>query len=187
MNNQFFAAMDFKQVRDLFGNTLYILNIVDHGTRRLIYTASTYNPGALWLAQQMREAFPYDTAPKYMLMDRDQLFQPLVNYTLPNMGIKVKQIDPQCPWQNGVVERFILTQKLELLDYITPINERHLDRLLIQFKDYYNYARPHMYRHGYPPACVDTKVSVRPAEKNVRNLKSIKWVGGLHRSYSWAA
>ena len=60
-NNQIVAAIDFKNIIDLWGNQVFILNIIHHGRRYLIRSTATYHPTALWLAQQIREAFPYDT------------------------------------------------------------------------------------------------------------------------------
>lgn len=167
------------------GNQLFILVIVHHSRSCLKYIAATYNPTSDWVAQQLREAFPYDTAPKYMLLDRDTIFLPVINQTLPNMGIKVRRTDYKCPWQNGVAERFILSLQKELLDLITPINADHMNRLLGQYKEYYNHARPHMSNDGYPP--VLKPVEFKQAEKSVCNLESIPWVGGFHHSYRWAA
>ena len=179
------CAMDFKSIIDIMGNQLFILNIIHHSRRRLIHTAATYNPSSAWVAQQIREAFPYDTAPKYMIMDRDTVFLPLIHQTLPNRGIKVVRTDYQSPWQNCVVERFNLTLQQELLDYITPVNAEHMNRLLAKYKDYYNYARPHMTNNCEPP--VHEPIDIQPAEKSLRNLESIPWVGGFHHSYRWAA
>ncbi len=71
---QFLCAIDFKHENDLWGNRLYILCIIDYNRRHLVRCVSTYHPTALWISQQIREAFPYDTAPAYILMDRDCLF-----------------------------------------------------------------------------------------------------------------
>src|SRR3546814_16700485 len=70
---------------------------------------------------------------------------------LPALGIKPRRIGYKCPWQNAVVERFHRTLQEELLDFIVPINVRHVNRLLGQYQQYYNTARPHMATRGYPP------------------------------------
>ena len=67
---------------------------------------ATHNPSSDWVAQQIRDAYPFDEEPKLMLLDHDSIFIPLVNTTLPNMGIKVVRASVGCPWQNGAVERF---------------------------------------------------------------------------------
>ena len=185
INNQFVCAMDFKSIIDIMGNQLFILNIIHHSRRVLIRSVATYNPSSAWVAQQIREAFPYDTAPKFMIMDRDTIFLPLIYQTLPNMGIKPLRTDYQTPWQNCVVERFHLTLQSELLAYIVPINADHMNRLLVKYKDYYNNARPHMTNHDQPP--IMKPVKLPKAEKSVSNVESVSWVGGFHHSYRWAA
>jgi len=188
INNQFVAAIDLKIITDLYGNRMYILNIIHHGRRYLIRSTATYHPTALWLAQQIREAFPYDTAPGIMLMDRDALFLSLVKQTLPNMGIQVRRIDYKCPWQNGVVERFNLTLQTELLSLITAVSENHMNKLLRQYREYYNTARPHMTNNDFPPDAPEKLPVIIPfPERNAGNVKSVSWVGGFHHSYYWAA
>jgi len=188
INNQIVAAIDLKIITDLWGNRMYILNIIHHGRRYLIRSTATYHPTALWLAQQIREAFPYDTAPGIMLMDRDALFLSLVKQTLPNMGIQVRRIDYKCPWQNGVVERFNLTLQTELLSLITAVSENHMNKLLRQYREYYNTARPHMTNNDFPPDAPEKlPVIISFPERSVGNVKSISWVGGFHHSYYWAA
>ena len=101
------------------------------------------------------------------------------------MKITPLRIDYKCPWQNGVVERFILTLKVELLCYVTAISDNHINRLLVKYQEYYNNARHHMRNGGYPP--IHHPVNIQTANKTVQNLESIPWVDGLHHSYRWAA
>lgn len=188
LNNQLVAAIDLKIITDLWGNRMYILNIIHHGRRHLIRSIATHHPTALWLSQQLREAFPYDIAPETIVMDRDSLFLPLVKLTLPNMGIRVRRIDYKCPWQNGVVERFNLTLQTELLSLITAVNLTHINKLLRQYREYYNTARPHMTNNDFPPdAPENTPVIIPFPERKLENVKSVSWVGGFHHSYYWAA
>jgi putative transposase len=132
------------------------------------------------VAQQIREAFPYDTAPETIVMDRDSLFLSLVKQTLPNMGIQVRRIDYKCPWQNGVVERFNLTLQTELLSLITAVSENHINKLLRQYREYYNTARPHMTNNDFPPDTPEKLPVIIPfPERNVGKVKSVSWVGGF--------
>ena len=185
-------AIDFKNTLDLAGNTMAVFNLIDHGRRVLHWSRATYNPTAEWVAQQLRNAFmDMDELPEAIVMDRDSIFLPIVKQTLPAMGIKTIRIGYKCPWQNAVVERFHRTLADELLRDVQPVNDRHLNRLLVEFRKYYNTARPHMACGTEPPVLPD--VTNNPAAndpdffKTPRKLVRQKWLGGLHSSYRWAA
>ena len=146
-------AIDFKNTLDLAGNTMAVFNLIDHGRRVLHWSRATYNPTAEWVAQQLRNAFmDLDDLPEAIVMDRDSIFLPIVRQTLPAMGIKTIRIGYKCPWQNAVVERFHRTLADELLRDVQPVNDRHLNRLLAEFRKYYNTARPHSVHGGQTPA-----------------------------------
>jgi transposase InsO family protein len=190
--NQHVMAIDFKTALDLAGNTLYTFNLIDHGRRVLHWSRATYHPTAEWVTQQLRNAFmDMDDLPEAIVMDRDSIFLPIVKQTLPAMGIKVIRVGYKCPWQNAVVERFHRTLSDELLRYVQPINDRHLNRLLTEFRNYYNTARPHMANGAEPPVLPDVTNSPAVNDpdffKTPRKLARKRWLGGLHSSYRWAA
>ena len=185
--NQLIMAIDFKVVLDMKGDALFIFNLIDHGRRVLHWSRATYNPTADWVAQQLRNAFmDLDELPEAIVMDRDNIFRPIVKQTFPAMGIEVIRTGYKCPWQNAVVERFHRTLDDDLLRYVQPINDRHLNRLLNEFRKYYNTARPHMANGAEPPIFPD--VTNNPAVndpeffKAPRKLVRQKWLGGLHSS-----
>jgi transposase len=190
--NQHVMAIDFKITRDLAGNPLAVLNLIDHGRRVLHWSRATYHPTSEWVAQQLRNAFmDLDDLPEAIVMDRDSIFLPIVKQTLPAMGIKVIRVGYKCPWQNAVVERFHRTLDDELLRYVQPLNERHLNRLLKNFRDFYNTARPHMANGVEPPILLDNTTNPAANDpdffKTPHKLVRRKWLGGLHSSYRWAA
>lgn len=190
--NQLIMAIDFKVVLDIKGEALFIFNLIDHGRRVLHWSRATYNPTAQWVAQQLRNAFmDLDELPKSIMMDRDSIFRPIIKQTLPAMDIEVIRPAYKCPWQNAVVERFHRTLDDELLRYVQPLNDRHLNRLLAAFREYYNTARPHMANGVEPPILPDVtnKSAVNDPDffKTPRKLVRKKWLGGLHSSYRWAA
>lgn len=190
--NQHVMAIDFKTVLDLAGKTMYVFNLIDHGRRVLHWSQATYHPTSEWVAQQLRNAFlDLDELPEAIVMDRDCIFKPIIKQTLPGMGIKVIRIGFKCPWQNAVVERFHRTLADELLRYVQPLNDRHLNRLLNEFRIYYNTARPHMANGAEPPILADVKNNPAANDpeffKTPRSLMRKKWFGGLHSSYCWAA
>ena len=155
-------ALDFKTVSDMKGHTIYILNIIDHGRRVLHWSRATYHPTAQWIAQQLRNTFmDMDDLPEAMVMDRDSILLPIARQTLPGMNIRPIRIAYRCPWQNAVVERFHRTLNEELLRYVQPHNERHLNRLLREFGRYYNTVRPHMANDAERRSC-PTQASIQP-------------------------
>ncbi len=181
------ASMDFKVTFNWRGKPLYILNIISHARRKLVTSRATHNPSSDWVAQQIRNAFPFDEAPREMLMDHDSIFLPLVHKTLPNMGIKVIRSAVKCPWQNGAVERFNRTLTEELLNHIIPLGEQHLNRLLKQYQTFYNTARPHRANGGQSPILQATAANDVGFEPGTLRAEAIPWLGGLHHSYRRAA
>jgi transposase InsO family protein len=190
--NQMIMAIDFKVVIDIKGESLFILNIIDHGRRVLHWSRATYHPTSQWVAQQLRNAFlDLNELPLAILLDRDCIFQPIVKQTLPAMGIRPIRSAYKCPWQNGVVERFHRTLDDELLKYVQPINACHLNKLLLNFRNFYNHARPHMANGGESPIMpylANNHASNDPDFfQHPRKLVKERWLGGLHTSYRWAA
>ena len=180
------ASMDFKVTFDWRARPLYILSVIDHQRRRLVRCCSTRHPTSDWVAQQMREAFPFDEAPAMMLMDHDSIFLPIVKHTLPAMGVQVVRTAVGCPRQNGTVERFNRTLTEELLDHVVPLDETHLNRLLAEYQTFYNTARPHQANQGQAPeqAAAANDASFVPG---TLRAETVPWLGGLHHSYRRAA
>ena len=181
------CSMDFKVAFDWRARPLYILNIIDHARRKLVTCRATYNPTREWVAQQMREAFPFDEAPRRMLMDHDSIFLPVANITLPNMGVEVVRTSVGCPWQNGIVERFNRTLTEELLDHIIPISADHLNRLLKEYQIFFNTARPHQANDGQSPVLSEVAANDVTFAPGTLKAEPIPWLGGLHHSYRRAA
>ena len=113
----------------------------------------TGHPTAAWITQQLREAFPYDHAPRYLILDRDAKYGNEVITAIRHMGIEPKQITARSPWQNGVAERFVGTARSELLDHVIVLNEKHLQRLLAGFASYYLNDRTHLSLRKTRPRC----------------------------------
>ena len=93
-------------------------------------TAVTEHPTAAWLSRQVTEAFPWDTAPRYLLRDRDTSYGGCFQERARVMGITQVVTAPRSPWQNAYVERVIGSIRRECLDHIVIFNERHLRRVL---------------------------------------------------------
>ena len=99
---------------------LYTLIVLSHERRRVIHFDVTQYPTQDWLARQMTEAFPWDTAPGYLLRDRDASYGVGFRDRVRVMGIK-----PRSPWQNPYIERLIGSIRRECLDHIILFNEHH--------------------------------------------------------------
>ena len=95
------AAMDFFVVPTVTFRILYVWFAIEHGRRRLVRFAVTDHPVASWVIQQLREAFPFDSAPRHMIFDRDSTFSASVVSAVKAFGIKPARTAYRSPWQKG--------------------------------------------------------------------------------------
>jgi putative transposase len=131
------AAADFFVVPTATCRLLFVLLILAHERRRVVHIAVTDHPTAAWTAQQLREAFPWDEAPRYLVHDRDTAFQAWAT-TAPALGIDEVITAVRSPWQNAYAERLIGSIRRECFDHIIIGNERGLRRVLHAYVEYYN-------------------------------------------------
>jgi transposase InsO family protein len=110
---------------------LYVLIVLNLERRRIVHFEVTRNPTQVWLSGQMTEAFPWDTAPRYLLRDRDKSYGPAFRHRVRAMGITEIITPRRSPWQNPYVERLIGSIRRECLDHVIVLSERHL-RILLQ-------------------------------------------------------
>jgi transposase InsO family protein len=122
---------------------LYCLVILRHGRRLWVSFGVTTNPTAEWISRQITEAFPWDSAPRYLIRDRDSAYGPIFRQGLRAMSIRDMLIAPRSPWQNSYVERLIGTIRRECLDHMIVFGEAHLRRTLGRYAAYYNESRIH--------------------------------------------
>ena len=122
------VSVDFFTVPTLRFQILYVFLVLAHDRRRIVHFGVTAHPTAEWTAQQLREAFPWDTAPRYLLRDRDNIFGLDFVAQVKAMGIKEVLSAPRSPWQRAYVERVIGTFRRECLDHIIVFNEASLYR-----------------------------------------------------------
>jgi len=136
--------MDFFTVPTLTFGVLYCFFVIAHGRRRILHCNVTKHPTSAWVAQQLRETFPYDSAPGYLIFDRSASFNEEVIDTMKSVGIKPKRTSFRSPWQNGVAERWVGNCRRDLLDHVVVLNERHLKRLMSEYVRYYHDDRTHL-------------------------------------------
>jgi transposase InsO family protein len=103
------SAMDFFVVPTVNFGILYVFFVIDHARRRIVHLNVTGHPTAQWVKQQLREAFPFESVPQYLIFDRDKIFCHRVKEFIQSMGAKPTIISYRPPWQNGVAERWILS------------------------------------------------------------------------------
>ena len=171
------AAIDMFVVATATFRLLYALIVLSHERRRIIHFDVTQYPTQDWLARQMTEAFPWDTAPGYLLRDRDALYGAGFRDRVRVMGIKEVVTAPRSPWQNPYVERLIGSIRRECLDHIIIFNEHHLRGVLSSYFHYYHKSRTHL---SLDKDCPQTR-PIRPPTAG--KIIAFSEVGGLHHRY----
>jgi transposase InsO family protein len=106
---------------------LFAFLVLGHGRRQLLWIEVTRHPtAAAWLAQQITEAFPWTSAPTYLVRDNDGCYGLVFRSRVRAMGIRDRPISPRSPWQNGIAERLVGTLRRECLDHLLIFGEAHL-------------------------------------------------------------
>jgi putative transposase len=171
------VACDFFTVPTVTCQVLFVFILLAHARRRIVHFNITQHPTAQWTAQQIVEAFPWDTAPRYLLRDRDAIYGTACQQRIKNLGMEEVKIAPHSPWQNPYVERVIGSIRRECLNEVIVLNEWHLRRVLQSYVDYYHHWRTHRSLEMDAP---EPRPIEQPAVGTVRKLPE---VGGLHHHY----
>ena len=152
--------------------------VLAHDRRRVVHLNVTDSPTAKWTAQQIVEAFPWDTAPRYLLRDRDGIYGHEFVGKVRSMGIREVKTAPRSPWQNPYAERLIGTLRRDCLDHVIILSENHLRRVLRAYLTYYHGCRTHLSLEKDSP-------EPRPVElPDQGKIIEIPMVGGLHHRYT---
>ena len=138
-----FVAIDFFVVPTVQFKVLFVFLVLSHDRRRIVHFNVTEHPTAQWTAQQVVEAFPFDSAPRYLLRDGDRIYGSKVRRRIATLAINGIVTAPASPWQNAYIERVIGTLRRELLKHVVVLIERHLKRLITSYLDYYHPWRTH--------------------------------------------
>jgi len=174
------AAMDFFVVPTISFRLLYVWFVIDHSRRRIIHVNVTFHPTSQWVVQQLRESFPDEMAPTYLIFDNDTIFSREVSASIESLGITPKRTAFRSPWQNGTAERWVGSCKRELIDHVIVLNEEHLRRLTRDYVRYYNADRVHTSIQDSPEGR-----ATEPRPSSSARVVGLPRVGGLHHRYVW--
>jgi putative transposase len=171
------VSIDFFTVPTSRFQVLYVFLVLAHERRRIVHFAVTAHPTAEWTAHQLREAFPWEAAPRYLLRDRDRIFGHEFVNQVRAMGMQQVLSAPRSPWQRAYIERLIGSIRRECLDHFIVFNERTLKHPLSAYADYYHTTRTHL---ALGKDCPEP----RPVQAvELGPIVSIAEVGGLHHRY----
>jgi len=174
------AAMDFFTVPTVTFGLLYCLFVISHDRRRILHFNVTSHPTSLWTVQQLRESFPFGSAPRFLIFDRDGKYGLEVPAAVRALTIRPVRTSFESPWQNGIAERWVESCRRDLLDHVIAVNERHLKRLLSEYVHYYHEDRTHLgLGKGTPDGRIRSVAS--------GGVVSRDRLGGLHHRYDQAA
>ena len=146
-----------------------------HGRRRILHVEVTSGPTAVWLAQQLTEAFPWNSAPTFLVRDNDCLFSAKFRQRINALGLRDRPVRPHSPWMNGHVERLIGSIRRECTDHQLIWSQAHLRKVLQAYAHYYNNDRPHLALDKDSP---DSRSVETHGQVSARSV-----LGGLHRRY----
>ena len=175
-------ACDFLPVTDLLFRPLFAFFVVELATRRVVHVGATRHPTDAWVAQQLREATPFDQRPKYLIRDNDGKFGAAFARVAATSGITILRTPIRAPRANAVCERFLGSVRRECLDHLLILGERHLRRTLGEYGTYFNRMRPHQGLGQALPAALSA--GTRRSEGPIR---AVPVLGGLHHTYERAA
>ena len=169
--------------------TLYVFLLMEVGTRRIVHCNVTAHPTAAWTLQQLREAIPSDHSYRFLIHDRDAIFSAEVDQQLRTFGLRVLRTPARAPKTNAYCERLVGSIRRECLDFMIPLGEKPLRRLLAEWVTHYNQGRPHLrLGPGIPePAAVFLPLQGQDRHSFAQDCKVVARavLGGLHHEYRW--
>ena len=169
---------------------LYVFVILELGSRRILHCNVTAHPTAEWTLQQFREGLSDERPYRFLIHDRDSIFSTELNHELATgFGLKVLTTPPQSPKANAFCERLVGTMRRECLDFIIPLNEKHLRQILREWVRHYNSGRPHSsLGPGIPDEAHKGTVQNGRTRQTMREKAPViarPVLGGLHHEYVW--
>jgi putative transposase len=171
------ASIDFFTVPTATFRVLFVFIVLSHDRRRIVHANVTAHPTSAWTAQQLREAWPWNSAPRFVIRDRGTIYGWDFRRSADAMGLDEVLMAPRAPWQNAFVERVIGSIRRECLDHVIIWNERALRRHLRRYLIYYHEWRTHLSLDKDAPI---PRATQSPSDGGI---VAIPHVGGLHHHY----
>jgi transposase InsO family protein len=174
-------ACDFLQTYDIFFRTIFVFVIIELGSRRVVHFGVTRHPTDRWIAQQLRNATPFGEGPRFLIRDNDRKYGP--SFDRVAAGIDILRTPYRAPKANAICERFLGSLRRECLNHFLILGEKHLYRMVKEYKQYFNLARPHQ--------GIEQRIPCRPQQPKTPtvdgSLASRPVLSGLHNDYYWQA
>jgi Integrase core domain len=175
-------SMDFVTVPTITGRVLFVLVVLSHYRRRIVHVNITDHPTATWSAQQVVDACPDDTAPRWLHRDRDRIYGAVFQRRLVGMGIAEVVSATASPWQNPYGERAIGSIRRECLDHVVVVNAVHLRRVLTSYRRYYHRSRTHLgLEKDTPDHRPVSETSTGTSSRSPKSVVSITALNGTQR------
>jgi transposase InsO family protein len=175
-------ACDFLPVTDLRFRPLFAFFVIELATRRVVHVGATRHPTDAWVAQQLREATPFDERPRFLIRDNDNKYGARFDRLAAASGLRTLRTPIRTPRANGMCERFLGSVRRECLDHVLVLGERHLRRVLREYVAYFNRERPHQ---GLGQATPEPPPAARRNRAGSVHAEPV--LGGLHHAYQRAA
>ena len=178
-------ACDFLQTYDLFFRVLFLYFIIVLGSHRVVHYGVTRSPSDFWVAQQVREATPYEEGPRFIIRDNDKKYGACFTRVAEGRSIDILRTPIRAPKANAICERFIGSVRREYLDHMLILSERQLYQITGEHVAYFNHARPHQEIDQRIPD--PRKEDAFGVGERCRRIVGHPVLGGLHHDYRWAA
>jgi len=166
----------------VFLRRLYILVVIEHGSRRVHLAGVTAHPTGAWVTQQARNLIldlrAHPDRFRFLFRDQDSKFTAAFDAVFAGADIRVIRTPIRAPRANAIAERFIGTLRRECLDQLLISGPRHLAVVMREHLAHYDAHRPHRSLDQRPPA----DRSIPPSDANQRPLRQDR-LGGLIHEY----
>jgi putative transposase len=176
-------ACDFIQITDVWFRSLFVFIIIELGSRRVVQMDVTRHPTDAWVAQQLREATPFQQGPQYLIRDNDKKYGQHFAAVAAGTQIEVLRTPVRASKANAICERFLGSVRRECLDHLLILGERHLFQVMKAYIEYYNLYRPHQ---GLAQR-IPTQLEAAPLPTQPRLVVAKPVLAGLHHHYSQVA